>query len=111
MAYSAYVLTPQSRDLLLQHFPPQFDKIVAHHCTYAFPDKITPPTIQSILVIGYASNDQIECLVVTIDGSFQRPSGGIYHITWSLDSEKNAKPKSRRKQINTSNKRCLKLGI
>lgn len=88
--YSCYLLTPNSRLLLLKHFLPKFHKSIAHHVTYKFGSDDYPP-IATIKVVGYASNDKIECLVVEVDGTTIRPDGGTYHITWSLDPEK-AKP-------------------
>ena len=93
MSYSAYLLAEDSKNFLLNRFPPKFPKVMAHHCTYRFPDKQPAPCLSSAHVIGYASNEKIECLVIKIDHSHLRPHGGIFHITWSLDPYQNTKPK------------------
>jgi hypothetical protein len=93
MSYSAYLLEETSKNQLFKHFPPKFTKVIAHHCTYKFPDKEPAPLLQSAYVIGYACNEKIECLVIKIDNSYQRSHGGIFHITWSLDPNQKVKPK------------------
>ena len=94
-AYTAYVLKKKSRNQLFQKFPPKFPEKIAHHITKQFgvPSNTPHPSMpKSIKVVGYASNDKIEALIVEINGSTQRPGGGTYHITLSLDREKGAKP-------------------
>ena len=92
MPYSAYVLSDQSRTLLLERYTPRFPEVIAHHITHQFPNQVAPPPISKVEVVGYASDDRIECLVVSIDGVIKRPSGGYYHITLSLDRAQKAKP-------------------
>ena len=93
MSYSAYVLSQESREALLNTFKPTFAEAIAHHVTYAFPDDSPPPPIDEALIIGHSVNHRIECVVVRIDGVCDRPRGGIYHITLSLDRAQGAKPK------------------
>ena len=79
------------RDQLLRKFKPKYPKVFAHHVTYSMKnkDKSNPPDIQSAEIVGWAdSGDGLEAAVVSIDGSINRPDGGIYHITWSLDPSK-----------------------
>lgn len=89
-AYKAYVPDPLERNDLLRKFKPKYSKIYAHHVTYSMKnkDKSPPPDINSAEIVGWAdSGDGLEAAVVSIDGSTERPSGGTYHITWSLDPE------------------------
>lgn len=94
MAYSAYVISDESRARILERLPPSFPEVIAHHITYRFPDKEAPPQVMEVRVIGHAKNQDlgIECLVVSLDGVSLRPTGGIYHITLSLDRSLGAKP-------------------
>lgn len=92
--YIAYNLTESSRAKLLSEFPPKFSKVVAHHITVQFgvsnlePLPVTPFKVE---VIGYACNDQIECVVVRVDDKERRSSDGkLLHITLSHNEE--AKP-------------------
>ena len=89
--YLAYNLTDSSREQLLNRFPPQFARVIAHHATYEFgvtSDTVLPPIPTTARVVGYSSDGAIEALVVEIDGSTQRPDGSTYHITLSLDPDK-----------------------
>ena len=92
MPYSAYVIKEESRKLLLEHFPPKFSESIAHHVTYRFPDKTTPPKVDTVEVVGYAHDHKLECAVVEVDGTLDRPQGGYFHITLSLERSLGAKP-------------------
>jgi hypothetical protein len=92
MPYSAYVIDEISRKRILDTFPPQFPEVIAHHVTHKFPDDSAPPHRDLIEVVGYASDHRLECLVISLDGFTERPNGGIYHITLSIDREQGAKP-------------------
>jgi hypothetical protein len=59
---------------------------VAHHVTFQYPDNKKPPDTDDIYVIGRCSDDVAECLVIRINGETQRPGGGTFHITWSLQN-------------------------
>ena len=82
------------RELLLRRFPPKYEKVVADHVTLrvgATPD--TPlhnkPQAQ---VVGRADDGaSLECLVVELDGTTDRPDGSTYHITWSLGPQRKAR--------------------
>ncbi len=89
-------LSAQSRNELLAKFPPVFADVICHHITYVFAsvserDLPKPPT--QVLVIGYAISDNVEALVVSIDGKTRRPDGQTFHITHSVDRAAGGKPK------------------
>ncbi len=43
-------------------------------------------------IVGRADDgDSLECLVVAIDGTTDRPDGSTYHITWSLGAGRRAR--------------------
>ena len=91
--YTAYVLTDEARDMLLEKFPPKYPKGIAHHVTVEFgvPEGTEPPPEAEVKVVGEAdSGDGLQTLVVMVDGSTKRPDGGTFHITWSLND--NYKP-------------------
>jgi len=90
--YTAYVLDASSKAKLLKKFPPKFIKIIAHHITDRFGvDESDVPWIagfynnSDIKVIGYIDDLFLEALIVSIDGKTERPDGGTFHITLSLD--------------------------
>jgi hypothetical protein len=90
--YTAYVLTNAARDLVLKSFPPRFPDVIAHHVTFQFGGKEVPPPA-TIVVEGYCSDDSLEALVVSVNGTTTRPDGEIYHITLSLDRSQGRAPK------------------
>lgn len=94
--YIGLVLNNQNREALNQRFPPKYSDFIGHHITLEFgvhKNAELPPQPKNVQVIGYADDgDSIEALVVSIDGVSERPDGGTYHITWSLDRSKGRKP-------------------
>lgn len=93
--YIAFVLDPESKAKILEKFPPKFSEVRGDHITYLYgvPRPVSLPSAESVQVVGYASNDVIEAVVVSIDGSTMRTDGEIYHITLSLDSHEGAQAK------------------
>jgi hypothetical protein len=86
-------LPRDERDNLLQRFPPKYEKVVADHVTLesgATPD--TPlPNKPEAQIVGQADDGKsLECLVVELDGTTDRPDGSTYHITWSLGAGREA---------------------
>jgi len=80
-----WLVDEEQRIELLQQFPPTYPNIVAHHVTLASgtDQKLPAPVIGEI--VGRAEDGRgVEALVVSIDGTIDRPGGGTYHITWSL---------------------------
>lgn len=94
--YTGFLLTKESREKLLKLFPPLYKTVLGHHITHQFgvsKDTNAPDMPKSVKVIGHISNDySIQGLLVEIDGSVKRPDGKKYHITWSLDEHRGAKP-------------------
>ena len=87
--YAGYALDTSSRKKLVDKFPPRFSKLIAHHITtsYGVTADAIPPAANAY-VVGYASADGIETLIVKINGSTKRVDGADLHITWSLDPSK-----------------------
>ena len=107
--YTAYLLTDESREKLMEKFPPKYEKIIAHHITVKFgvPEGTELPPEADIKVIGYAdSGDGIEALVVAIDGKTQRDNGQYFHITWSLNPD-DYKPVDSNKLIGYNNYKLM----
>jgi hypothetical protein len=92
---TGWKLPQVERDLLLQRFPPRYDEVVADHVTLvvgATPDTPLPRAVDNADVIGRADDGTgVECLVVEIDGTTDRPDGSTYHITWSLGAGRRAR--------------------
>jgi len=90
--YTAHVLYDEAtRELLAEKFPPKYSKFIGHHVTVEFgvPADAEPPEDAEVKVLGIKdSGDGLEALVVSVGGETQRPDGGTYHITWSLEPDK-----------------------
>ena len=88
-----WLLAEDDRDRLLKQFPPRFDKTVAHHVTLkseAERDPV-PPNVRAEIVGRTDDGEGVEAMVVTIDGTTDRPDGSTYHITWSLGDGRRAR--------------------
>jgi hypothetical protein len=83
-----------ARERLLELFPTRYERTVADHVTLqAGASEETPlPREVSAQIVGQADDgDGVQCLVVEVDGTTDRPDGSTYHITWSLGSGRKAK--------------------
>jgi hypothetical protein len=83
----------QRQELLLQ-FPPSFDNVVADHVTLAAKvkkDSELPGDVTGEIVGRADDGKGVEAMVVSIEGTTDRPDGSTYHITWSLGPGRRAK--------------------
>lgn len=94
--YTAYVLPETERQRLAKIFKPRYAEFLGHHVTEKFgvpKGTEAPPQPVKFRVVGEVdSRDGLQALVVSVDGSTERPDGGTYHITWSLDRDAGYKP-------------------
>lgn len=91
---TGWKLPKDERERLLEQFPPRYERTVADHVTLqAGANADTPlPRDVTAQIIGRADDgDSLECLVVELDGTTDRPDGSTYHITWSLGAGRKAK--------------------
>ena len=92
---TGWKLPQVERDLLLQRFPPKYENVVADHVTLrtgATPETPLPREPATSKVVGRADDgESLECLVVELDGTTNRPDGSTYHITWSLGPGRRAR--------------------
>ena len=92
---TGWKLPQVERELLLRQFPPKYENVVADHVTLrvgATPDTPLPKKPDRSKVIGWADDGKgVQCLVVEIDGTFDRPDGSTYHMTWSLGPTRRAR--------------------
>jgi hypothetical protein len=91
---TGWKLPPAERAQLLQRFEPKYENVVADHVTLrtgATP--ATPlPRRPEARIVGRADDGRsLECLVVELDGTTDRPDGSTYHITWSLGPGREAR--------------------
>ena len=92
---TGWKLPQVERELLLRRFPPKYANAVADHVTLrvgATAETPLPDKPNSSAVVGRADDgDSLECLVVELNGTTDRPDGSTYHITWSLGPERKAR--------------------
>jgi hypothetical protein len=92
---TGWKLPEVERELLLRQFPPRYENVVADHVTLrsdATPETPLPDKPKDSRVVGRADDGKsLECLVVEIDGTFDRPDGSTFHITWSLGPGRRAR--------------------
>ena len=83
-------LDRSQREELLERFPPQYPDAIADHVTLKSNSKgdSVPAEVMSQIVGRADDGDSLECLVIEIDGTTDRPDGSTFHITWSLDKSK-----------------------
>jgi hypothetical protein len=87
-------LPRDQRELLLQRFPPKYENVVADHVTLRTgTTPATPlPRQADARIVGRADDGRsLECLVVELAGTTDRPDGSTYHITWSLGPTRRAR--------------------
>ena len=87
-------LPPEQRAALLDQFPPKYGNVVADHVTLlvgADQSMALPPEVEARIVVRADDGDSLECLVVALDGSTDRPDGSTFHITWSLGPGRQAR--------------------
>lgn len=84
---TGWKLPRDERSALLERFPPKYDDVIADHVTLrvgASSNSPLPPTPEARIVGRADDGESLECLVVELDGTTDRPDGSTYHITWSL---------------------------
>jgi hypothetical protein len=92
---TGWKLPPEERDRLLARFPPKYENVIADHVTLrvgATPETPLPRKPGESRIIGHADDGvSLECMVVEMDGTTDRPDGSTYHITWSLGAGRKAR--------------------
>lgn len=93
--FVGWLLDPDERTSLLRHFPPAYPDVIAHHVTLAVgaAARIGKPRDRQGDMIGHVDDGAgLEAFVLRIGGRTERPGGGLYHITWSLDRSRGRRP-------------------
>ena len=91
---TGWKLPTDERSMLLDRFPPKYENVIADHVTLRVgASPRTPlPRRPEARVVGRADDGiSLECLVVELDGTTERPDGSTYHITWSLGPGRKAR--------------------
>jgi hypothetical protein len=91
---TGWKLRPDERARLLERFPPKYDQVIADHVTLrvgAAPSTPLPRRVEAQIVGRADDRRSLECLVVELDGTTDRPDGSTYHVTWSLGPGRKAR--------------------
>ena len=91
---TGWKLPSDERERLLERFAPRYENVVADHVTLRVGASAeTPlPRKAEARIVGRADDGKsLECLVVELDGTTDRPDGSTYHITWSLGPGRKAR--------------------
>lgn len=91
---TGWKLPRDERSALLERFAPRYGNVIADHVTLsvaATPDTPLPDKPEARIVGRADDGDSLECLVVEINGTTDRPDGSTYHITWSLGPGRHAR--------------------
>jgi hypothetical protein len=94
MPVIGWKLDPNERAQLLERFPPIWPDVIADHVTLtAGASAHEPlPVQEAAEIVGSVDDGEgLQALIVSIDGSTDRPDGSTYHITWSLDRSRGRK--------------------
>jgi hypothetical protein len=89
---NGWLINPKTREALLIRYPPTYPNIVAHHVTLSSgiaSDAGIPEHTRGKIVGRVDDGHGVDALIVEIGGTTDRPGGGTYHITWSLDRAAN----------------------
>lgn len=88
-------LPREERARLLGRFPPRYGNVVADHVTLkvgAATQAALPKRPATARIVGIADDRRsLECLVIELNGTTDRPDGSTYHITWSLGEGRKAR--------------------
>lgn len=91
---TGWKLPRDERERLLERFPPLYQTVVGEHVTLNVGANAQTPLPRQVeaQIVGRADDgESLECLVVQIDDTTERPDGSTYHITWSLGPARKAR--------------------
>lgn len=66
---------------------PRFENVVCEHVTFRYPDDECAPAPKSVRCVGYAYTDEVDVLLVEVDGNTERPDGKLFHVTLSTKGD------------------------
>ena len=88
---NGWKLDRTEREQLLKHHPPRYDQAVADHVTLEVGGESILAEVKAAIVGRTDDEEGVEAMVVTIDGTVDRPDGSTFHITWSLGHGRRAR--------------------
>lgn len=101
--FTGYKLTKESRNKLIEQFPPEFDDLICHHITEKYGVEKTDPAPEQpkkFEVYAHIKADGVEGFLVSVDEQKDRADGSKYHITHSIDRKNGKSPVDTNKYVN-----------
>ena len=95
MPVTGWKLDATDRAELLKRFPPVWPDVIADHITLDARARAEDPLpdARSCDIVGSVDDGEgLQAMVVTVNGTTDRPDGSTYHITWSLDRARGREP-------------------
>lgn len=89
--YCGWKLSEASHAEVLEKFPPSFPDVYAHHITLS-PNWGFVPRPVKVSVVGVASGEGVEALLVTVDGAVLKKDGTLFHVTLSVNKAAGMRP-------------------
>ena len=85
-----WLLDRAQRSALLNQFSSAYPDVIADHVTLSSgSEPKRPPKDTDAEIVGQVDDGAgVQALVVSINGTTDRPDGSTYHITWSIDRSK-----------------------
>jgi hypothetical protein len=90
-AIVGWKLNRDERERLLRDHCPRYADVVADHVTFRTGSAALPANVRASIVGHVDDGEGVEAMVVSVDGTTDRPDGSTYHITWSLGPGHDAK--------------------
>jgi hypothetical protein len=97
--YSGWLISNNSIQQIKNLFEQTHPDFIGHHVTYMFGDDSELSPEATLKIIGQCTTNKIQCFVITVNDEIIRPDGNLYHLTWSIDKSKGAKPVDSNKAI------------
>ena len=91
--YTAYKLTNSGRDAVLAKIKTQYEDVICDHITVLFAvDGLAMPADAVLQIYAVASSENVQTVLVAVDGEVKRADGKFYHLTLSVDRENGGSP-------------------
>jgi hypothetical protein len=91
---TGWKLDDGQRALLLEQFPPRFERVIADHVTLRTGTNADTPLPRETHgeIVGETDDGAgVQALIVRIGGTTDRDDGSSFHITWSLGAGRQAR--------------------
>lgn len=85
--YTGWAVPDMVRVIKRLEHPCTYARCIIHHCTHTFGVKEDFPIPLKVpaFILGFADDGSgVQCAIMEMGGTSERPDGSVFHITWSL---------------------------